>query len=82
LLIECYRRGIVPSTTNDAVEWDGTFLTGWIKINGIPTRVSASREMIHGYAGAYRDVLTWEIDLHRNEIFEKLIPFFAGTVAR
>jgi hypothetical protein len=58
------------------VEWDGNVLTGWVTINGIPTRMSADRDTIHREARGFNDALTWEIDRHRVEIFEKLMPFF------
>jgi hypothetical protein len=56
------------------VEWDGEALTGWITINGVPTKVRASREMIHRDAGVYSDAVSWEIERHRVEIFQRLVP--------
>jgi hypothetical protein len=62
-----------------AVEWDGNALTGWITINGVPTRVTADRDTIHRYAPGFNDALTWEIKRHADEIFRKLKPFFLTT---
>jgi hypothetical protein len=58
------------------IEWDGTILTGWITVDGKPVKVSADRETIHQHAPGWNDALTWEIERHREEIFEKLVPFF------
>ena len=58
------------------VEWDGKTLSGWVVINGAPRKVSADRDTIHAHAPGFNDALTREIDRHRNEIFEKLLPFF------
>jgi hypothetical protein len=52
------------------VEWDGHAL------DGTPTKVSADREPIHAHAHGFSEALIWEIDQHRDEIFEKLLPFF------
>jgi hypothetical protein len=60
----------------NSIEWDGNELSGWIVINGTPTKVSADRDRIHAHAPGFNDALTWEIDRHRAEIFEKLAPFF------
>jgi hypothetical protein len=62
-------------TVNDLVEWDGNALVGWVLIDGIPTRLRATREFIHAHAQGFNDALTWEIDRHRTEIFEKLRPY-------
>ena len=58
------------------IEWDGNVLSGWITIEGKPTKFSADRETIHQHAPGWNDALTWEIDRHREEIFDKLMPFF------
>lgn len=58
------------------VEWDGNTLTGWIMVEGSPTKVAADREAIHKHAPGFSDALTWEIDRFREEIFDKLLPFF------
>jgi hypothetical protein len=58
------------------VEWDGKTLSGWVIVNGAPTKVSADRHTVHAHAPGFNDALTWEIDRHRGEIFEKLLPFF------
>ncbi|MBR1132220.1 hypothetical protein [Bradyrhizobium iriomotense] len=58
------------------LEWDGKTLSGWVDLDGTPTKVSADREMIHTHAPSFSDALNWEIDRHRYEIFEKLLPFF------
>jgi hypothetical protein len=62
-----------------AAEWDGSALIGWITINGVPTRVTADRDMIHRYAPGFSDALTWEIKAHATEILEKMKPFFLAT---
>lgn len=51
-------------------------LSGWVDLDGTPTKVSADRETIHAHAHGFSDALIWEIDQHRDEIFEKLLPFF------
>lgn len=58
------------------IEWDGKVLSGWVDLDGTPTKVSAGRETIHNHAPGFSDALNWEIDRHRDEIFEKLLPFF------
>ena len=57
------------------IEWDGNRLTGWITIDGKPVKVSVGREIIHKHAPGWNDALTWEIARHREEIFDKLVPF-------
>jgi len=57
------------------VIWDGEALIGWVTIDGIPTKVWATPEIIHREAAGFNDALTWEIEQHRAEIFEKLIPY-------
>jgi hypothetical protein len=59
-----------------AIEWDGRILTGWITVDDKPVKVLADRETIHQYASGWNDALTWEIERHREEIFDKLAPFF------
>lgn len=58
-----------------AVEWDGKILTGSVVVNGVTTKVTADRAIIHAYAAGFSDALSWEIDRSRIEIFEKLMPF-------
>lgn len=58
------------------IEWDGRALSGWVVIEGTPKKVSADRETIHAHASGFSDALTREIDRHRQEIFEKLLPYF------
>ena len=58
------------------IEWNGNALSGWVIVNGAPTKFSADRETIHAHAPGFNDALTWEIDRHRAEIFEKLLPYF------
>jgi len=65
----------VSSVNTNSVEWDGNALVGWIAINGVPTKVRATREIIHGYASGFNDAVAWEIERYRVEIFEKLAPF-------
>jgi hypothetical protein len=59
-----------------AIVWDGNLLSGWITVEGRPVKVSANRETIHRHAPGWNDALTWEIERHREEIFNKLAPFF------
>jgi hypothetical protein len=59
---------------NATVEWDGESLVGWVTINGRPTKVRATRDMIHSHATGFNDAVTWEIVRYRAEIFEKLTP--------
>ncbi len=63
----------------NAVEWDGQTLTGLVTVDGTLTRVKADRETIHRYAAGFNDAVTWEIERHRELIFEKLIPFLTRT---
>ena len=65
----------------NTIEWNGTELSGWIMINGASTKVSAGRDTIHTHARGFDDALTWEINRHRVEIFEKLVPFFQRTAS-
>ena len=65
----------------NTIEWNGTELSGWIMINGASTKVSAGRDTIHTHARGFNDALTWEINRHRVEIFEKLVPFFQRTAS-
>ena len=58
------------------IEWDGNVLSGWITIDGKLIKVSADRDTIHQHAAGWNDALTWEIDRHRELIFDKLMPFF------
>jgi hypothetical protein len=67
--------GMSVDRTN-TIEWNGNELSGWIMINGAPTKVSADRDAIHTHARGFNDALTWEINRHRVEIFEMLVPFF------
>ncbi|MCK1691624.1 hypothetical protein [Bradyrhizobium sp. 145] len=66
----------MSSERTQTVEWDGKALSGWVAINGTPKKVSADRETIHAHAPGFNDALTREIDRHRVEIFEKLLPYF------
>jgi hypothetical protein len=59
-----------------AIEWSGKVLSGWIMIDGVPTKVTADREAIHARAPSFNDALAWEFDKHSPETFEKLVPFF------
>ena len=61
------------------VEWDGNALSGWITIEGRPVKVSADRETIHQHAPGWNDALTWEIQRFREEIFDKLLPYFIAN---
>jgi hypothetical protein len=56
------------------VEWDGEALSGWVEINGKPMKVRVTRDMIHEHASGFNDAVTWEIERHRREIFDRLIP--------
>ena len=61
------------------IEWDGKVLSGWIAIEGKPVRVSADRNTIHKHAAGWDDALTWEINRFREEIFDKLKPYFLSN---
>jgi hypothetical protein len=37
----------------------------------MPTKVRVRRQIIHSHAPSFNDALTWEIERHRAEIFEK-----------
>jgi hypothetical protein len=62
------------------VQWDGKVLTGWISIDGEKKKVAADRDIIHQHAAGFNDALTWEIERHRVEIFERLMPYFKGQL--
>jgi hypothetical protein len=49
----------------NTIEWNGNELSGWIMINGAPTKVSADRDTIHTHAKGFSDALSWEINRHR-----------------
>jgi hypothetical protein len=66
--------GVVSNESSRAVEWDGATLVGWVTIDGKPTKVSATRDMIHSHAAGFNDAVSWEIDKYRAEIFEKVAP--------
>jgi hypothetical protein len=72
----------VLSVDSDTFEWDGEALVGWIIINGVPTKARATRDIIHRHASGFNDAVTWEIERHRVEIFEKLTPFLLRTISR
>jgi hypothetical protein len=64
------------------VDWDGDALSGWITINGEPTRVTADRDTIHRHAPGFNDALDREIKGHAIEIFEKMEAFFRATYTK
>jgi hypothetical protein len=64
------------------VEWDGDALVGWVSIGGAATKVRVDRETIHCHAAGFNDAVTWEIERHRVEIFEKLMPLLVKGVGR
>jgi hypothetical protein len=64
---------------DDTVEWDGEFLSGWVTINGKPTKVRADRDIIHAHAGGFSDAIGREISQYRVEIFRKLTPYFVES---
>ena len=61
------------------VKWDGNALSGWITIEGRSVKVSADRETIHQHARGWNDALSWEIQRFREEIFDKLTPYFIAN---
>ena len=60
----------------ETVQWDGNVLTGSILIGGKWKKFVADRNTIHQHASGFNDALGWEIERHRLEIFEKLMPYF------
>lgn len=70
------------SSEKRGVEWDGDALSGWIEINGKPMKVRVTRDMIHEHAPGFNDAVTWEIERHRDEIFDKLTPFLVELNGR
>jgi len=66
----------------DEVEWDGQALIGWVSIDGAATMVRADRETIHSHAAGFNDAVSWEIERHRVEIFQKLTPFLVRDLGR
>ena len=65
-----------------AVEWDGEALVGWVTIDGRPTKVRATRDMIHNHATGFNDAITWEIEKYRAQIFEKLTPLLIKATSK
>jgi hypothetical protein len=65
----------MSGTVSTVVEWDGEALVGWVAINGVVTKVRATREIIHDHAPGFNDAVSWEIERHRAQIFEMLAPF-------
>jgi hypothetical protein len=64
------------TSRTQTIEWDGKALSGWVILDGMPTKIAADRETIHAYALGFSDALAREIDRNRDEIFRKLLPFF------
>jgi hypothetical protein len=71
--------GIMSVERARTVDWDGKVLSGWITIDGEPVQVSADRNTIHKHAAGWNDALTWEIDRFREEIFDRLKPYFLAN---
>jgi hypothetical protein len=71
----------VSDSNQDDVAWDGDALVGWIVVNGAKTKIRATREMIHEHAAGFNDAVTWEIERHRVEIFERLRPVLTRMLA-
>lgn len=61
------------------IEWDGTFLIGWATVEEKLVQVRVSREMIRAMP-MYNDILDWEIERYKEEIFERLRPTFPSVV--
>jgi hypothetical protein len=59
------------------VDWDADeeALVGWLWIDGKRTRLCATVDTIHQHAAGFDDAVIYEIEKHRQEIFEKLVPF-------
>jgi hypothetical protein len=64
------------------VDWDGDALVGWVSIGGAATKVRVDRETIHCHAAGFNDAVSWEIERHRVEIFEKLMPLLVKSGGR
>ena len=60
-----------------AVEWDGEVLTGSVTVAGAKSTLRFSLATIRSELPAFNDAVSWEIERHRVEIFEKLIPLAA-----
>jgi hypothetical protein len=69
----------MSTDVTQTIEWDGNVVTGWVIVDGESRRVSADRDTIHAQAPGFDDALSWEIDRHSAEIFEKLLPYFRGS---
>ena len=67
---------------SDEVEWDGQALIGWVSIDGAVTMVRADRETIHSHAAGFNDAVSWEIERHRVEIFQKVAPHLIKGAGR
>jgi len=67
---------------SSVVEWDGEALVGWVSIGGAATKVRVDRETIHCHAAGFNDAVSWEIERHRVEIFEKLTAYLVESVSR
>ena len=66
----------MSSERNSEIEWDGNRLSGRVTIEGVLTKVTADRSIIHRHAAGFSDALGWEINRHRAAIFESLLPYF------
>ena len=70
--------GLIMSVSVGAIEWDGEALVGTVTVDGKLTSVRFGREAIHQRAPGFNDALDWEIERHRIEIVQKLIPLAPG----
>jgi hypothetical protein len=61
------------------IQWDGTTLSRWAVIDGQRIQLNASREMIHRLP-LYNDAVSWEIERHKNDIFDRLKSELLGAV--
>lgn len=65
-----------------SVHWDGQVLSGLVAIGGKLTEFTATQDFIHRHAPGFNDAVHWEIERHRLEIFEKLLPVLVAKEER
>jgi hypothetical protein len=53
------------------ITWDGRMLSGWAVVEGDRVQFRATRGMIHSIP-IYSDLLDWEIESHKDAIFERV----------
>ena len=66
-------------TAETEIQWDGDTLSRWVILDGRRVLLSASRDMIHSLS-FYNDAVSWEIERHKVDIFERLRPLLLAAL--